>query len=72
MIDVQRQWRSAKDRMSDAWGERTIDVRQLIDSAGTRTPADPFTKATRATAKMSDDERRKMIALLEQQISDAS
>lgn len=61
VIDTQRVWRGAKDRNSDAWGTRTIKVREMIDSARTRVAADPATQAARAVTKMSDTEKQALI-----------
>lgn len=70
VIDAQRAWRAASDRMSDAWGVRTISVRDMIDATKTRTPVAPTVAAHRASKRMSADEKLALIADLQRQIDD--
>lgn len=66
VIDTQRVWRAAKDRMSDAWGVRTISVREMLDAerkAGGA--ADPATRAKNAIGKMSDAEKAELLKFLQ-------
>lgn len=68
VIDTQRVWRGAKDRLTDAWGDRLISVRGLIDSARTRTAVDPATAVGRLVPKMSSAERGVLLADLQASI----
>lgn len=66
VIDTQRVWRTAKDRMSDAWGKRTISVREMLDAerkAGGA--ADPATRAKNAVGKMTDAEKAELLKFLQ-------
>lgn len=65
VINAARVWRGAKDRDADVWGRRNWSVREMIDSAGVRTPVDPMTAATRAIDKMSATERAELLKKLQ-------